>query len=296
MRTLFALVVSALQCLAAPFQIQVEVVDEQGRHLPSAEITCDTLPVPAFNIWNAPARRQRLSAKTDVNGVGKLEGQHALPQLVISASRDGFYTSSRRVGCEQKFIQLIMVKKLAQVKSRRLEILTSSLPQDGNAYGFDLMMGAFTPPLGVGQRSDVFIKGKCASVTTAAGARVSSEGLDLEMRHSEKGSGFLATPRPGQKSFGLSIAIGCADQSFSGLFWPRIAPQTGYEVIWKYEELGTTRAPAEAGVSQWIFRMRPEQGYYYGVLTDCHWLSDGRLRLVYELSMVPGNPSLEFIK
>ena len=149
------------------------------------------------------------------------------------------------------------------------------------------MMGAFTPPIGVGQRSDVFIKGKCTMVTSAAGIRVSSENSELEMWHSEKGSGFLATPRPSQKTFGLSIAAGCAEQSFPELFWPRIAPQTGYVARWNY--------PETAG-SQWIFRMRPDQGYYYGVLTDFHWLPDGRLRMVYELSEVPGNPSLEFIK
>ena len=287
MRTLFAIVVSTAQCVAAAFHLHVEVVDEQGRHLPSVEITCETLPVIAPNIWNAPARRQRLSAQTDVNGVAKLVGQHALPQIVVSAAIDSFYASSRRVTCEQKSVQLVLVKKLNQVKCRRLEILTSSLPQDGNAHGFDLMMGAFTPPIGVGQRSDVFIKGKCTMVTSAAGIRVSSENSELEMWHSEKGSGFLATPRPSQKTFGLSISAGCAEQSFPELFWPRIAPQTGYVARWNY--------PETAG-SQWIFRMRPDQGYYYGVLTDFHWLPDGRLRMVYELSEVPGNPSLEFVK
>ena len=287
MRTLSIVTLSSLQCLAAVFHLQVEVVDEQGRHLSSVDVACETLPVSASNIWNAPARRQRLSAKTDVNGVAKLEGQHALPQLVISASADGFYTSSRRVASEQKSIQLVLVKKLEQVKSRRLEILTSSLPQDGNSHGFDLMMGAFTPPIGVGKRSDVFIKGKCTVVTTSLGMHMSSENLELEMWHSEKGAGFLVTPRPGQKSFGLSIATGCDGQAFSGLFWPRVAPQTGYVAQWNYPETGG---------SQWIFRMRPEQGYYYGVLTDFHWVPDGRLRMVYELSEVPGNPSLEFIK
>jgi hypothetical protein len=298
MRALFMVTLSSLRCFAANFHLQVEVVDEYGKHMPSVEIVCDTLPVAASNIWNAPGRRERLCVKTDINGVARLEGQHALPQLVISASTDNFYTSTKRLSCEQKFAQLILVKKLEQVKCRRLEVLTSSLPQDGNSYGFDLMIGAFTPPLGVGRYPDVFIKGKYDTANTTSGVRALSVSRELEMRYSDKGSGFQPTPRPGQKSFGLSIAAGCDDQAFPELFWPRIAPQAGYQTQWAYTPpaMNHSQIQGGAGGPQWIFRIRPEQGYYRGVLTDFHWLPDGRLRMVYELSEAAGNPSLEFIK
>lgn len=289
MRTLSIVTLSSLQCLAAAFHLQVEVVDEQGRHLSSVDVACDTLPIAASNIWNAPGHRERLSVKTGINGVAQLEGQHALPLLVISASMETFYTSTKRVSCEQKFTQLILVKKLEQVKCRQVEVLTSALPRDGNSYGFDLTMGAFTPPLGVGRHPDVFIKGKYYSATPTIGGRVSSANQELEMQYPEKGSGCRSTPRPGQRLFGLSIAPGCEDQAFLGLFWPRIAPREGYETQWTYTSLPVDQ-------TQWIFRIRPEQGYYYGVLTDFYWTADGRLRLAYVISAVPGNLSLEFIK
>jgi len=298
MRAFFMVTLSSLRCLAADFHLQIEVIDEYGKHMPSIEIVCDTLPVAAANIWNAPGRRERLCVKTDINGVARLEGQHALPQLVISASTDNFYTSTKRVSCEQKFAQLTLVKKIEQVKCRRLEVLTSSLPQDGNSYGFDLMIGAFTPPLGVGWHPDVFIKGKYGTANTTSGVRASSVSQELEMRYSDKGSGFQRTPRPGQKSFGLSIAAGCDEQAFPELFWPRIAPRAGFETQLTYTSpaMNHSQVQVGAGEPQWIFRIRPEQGYYYGVLADFHWMPDGRLRLVYELSTVPGSPSLEFIK
>ena len=294
MRLFFITFMSALNVSAATFHLKVEVVDEDGKRLPSVVIAGEALPVSSPNIWNAPGRRKHFVAKTDADGFAKIEEQHILPQLVISASADNFYTSSIRVTCEQKVVKIILVRKLEQVKSRKFEIITSSLPQDGRLYGFDLIMGAFTTPLGVGRYPDVFIKGICPPVSKGTDPVVPFIDQDLEMHFPDQGTGFQPTPRPGQKSFSLSVAPSCEGQMFSGLDWPRRAPRMGYAMQWRRREFGITQLQGRAEEPQWIFRIRPEEGYYHGVMSDFRWLPDGRLRLVYEVSTISGSQSLEF--
>lgn len=287
-----------LRCAAAPFATEVTVVDESGAPLASAGVSADTVPRLAVDPWNAPAPRVRVEAATDEAGVARLVGEHALPELVVSAAMPGFHPAARRVARDAGMARLVLPRRLGSVGARRVDVLTRALPEDGAEHGFDLAMGAFVAPLGVGRHVDVWLSGRCPSARLARGA--SGAYVDeAQMRFAQPGEGVVATPRPGQAGFAATISPACDGQLLPALASPRQAPADGYVDRLAYRSArgplpGDIPAPGRVGSPQWIFRISREGGMVHGLITDFGWLEDGRLRLTYRLSEAPGNLSLEF--
>lgn len=292
------LLLLGLRCVAAPFAIEVSVADESGAPLAGAAVAADTVPRPAADPWNAPSRRVRVETAADGNGAARLTGEHALPELVVSAAMPGFHPAACRVGRDAAAARIVLPRRSEPVDSVCVDLLTRALPEDGAEHGFDLAMGAFTAPLGVGRRADVWISGRCPSARLARGAGGAYVD-EVLMRFGQPGDGVVATPRPGQPGFAASVSPACDGLLLPGLSGPRLAPSVGYVDRLVYRSArGPSPAdipgPGRAGAPQWIVRVTREGGAVHGLVTDLGWTEDGRLRLTYRLSVSPGNPSLEF--
>lgn len=287
-----------LRCAAAPFALEVEVIDETGATLGGAGVSADTVPRLSLDPWNAPSRRVRVSTVADEAGRARLEFDHALPEAVVSAAVPGFHPAACRVVRGQARARLVLARRLGSADSVRVDWVSRVLPQDGTAHGFDLAMGSPVAPLGVGRQADVWISGSCPSAQLprgAAGAYVDSARLRFVL----PGDGVFAVPRPGQDGFAAAVAPACADMLLPGLAAPRLAPEGGYESLLEYRSARGPSAsdlpgPGRIGASQWIFRITRDGGLLHGVITDFGWLEDGRLRLQYRISAELGNRSLEF--
>lgn len=300
-----------LHLLAAAVDLDVRVADELGRPIAGAEVTCEWIPRLSPDPWNQPHRRESGRALADERGRARLVGRHAPDHLTVTVRADGYYAVSRRLVARDQIVRLALLQQGARVESARVEILTSSLPQDGSQHPFDLERGSFLPPLGVGRRADVLLSGSCPSSRLPAGSRaVFSDTLRLVFLDAR--AGCLATLRPGQQRFAQSIQPFLGDSLLHGIEHPLEAPAEGYQseliyllartveapppgdLAWVRPAPGVVPGPGRIGAPQWIFRIRPGPAALHGVITDFGWVEDGRLRLRYRISQEPGNPSLEF--
>lgn len=300
-----------LPLLPAVVDLSVRVADELGRPIADAEVFSDLTPNLSPDPWNQPHPRQRVAGSTDERGRATLSGRHALDHLAVTAKAEGFYPTSRRVVARDQVVRLALLQQGPRVESVTVEVLTSLLPQDGHEYPFDLEMGAFLPPLGVGRRADALLSGRCASAQLPPGSRATFEDT-ARLRFVEARAGCLPTPRPGQEGFAQSVQPFLADQLLHDIQHPLEAPIQGYtsemtyllartteapppgDIAWVRPAPGVVPGPGRVGSPQWIFRIRPGPEALHGVLTDFGWMEDGRLRIRYRLSREPGNPSLEF--
>lgn len=300
-----------LPLFPAVIDLNVRVADELGRPIADAEVLSDLTPSLSPDPWNQPHPRQRVSGRTDERGRVTLSGRHALDQLAVTARAEGFYPTSRRIHARDQVVRLALLEQGPRVESVAVEVLTSLLPQDGREHPFDLEMGAFLPPLGVGRRADALLSGRCESAQLPPGSRATFEDL-ARLRFVEARAGSLPTPRPGQEGFAQSIQPFLADQLLPGIEHPLEAPLDGYareityrsartaeapppgDIAWVRPAPGVVPGPGRLGSPQWVFRIRPGPEALHGVLTDFGWMEDGRLRIRYRLSREPGNPSLEF--
>lgn len=297
MRHLLSLVLG-IRCAAAPFSVEVEVLDELGTPLPGAGLSIDTVPRLTPDPWNAPSRRVRVESMADGEGVARAAFDHALPEVMVTAVTPGFYPASRRMVRGSGRARVVLPRRLGSAEAVRVALLTRALPDDGAGHGFDLAMGAFTAPLGVGRQADVWISGRCPSARLsrgAAGAYVD----ELLMRFARPGDGVCAVPRPGQEGFAGSVSPACDGLLLPGLSSPRLAPAAGYVSPLAYRSArgpapSDLAGPGRIGAPQWIFRVEREGGALHGLITDFGWVEDGRLRLEYRISTVPGSRSLEF--
>ncbi len=287
-----------VRCAAAPFVIEVEVTDESGAPVVGAAVSCETVPRLALDPWNAPARRVVSRATADSRGRAHLAGDHALPELIVSAVAPGFHVAARRTPIGVSVARVVLPARLGTAESVRLELLTRALPDDDAEHGFDLLLGAFVPPLGVGRHADVFLRGRCpsASLPRASTAPYTDE---VVMRFAGLGDGIVAVPRPGQAGFAASVSSACTEMLLPDLVAPRRAPESGYTPLLAYRCSrgplpGELPGPGRIGSPQWIFRLSRESGYFHGVLTDFGWLPDGRLRIAYRISSEAGSYSLDF--
>lgn len=287
-----------LRCAAAPFSMDVEVVDETGARLGGAGVSADTVPRLSTDPWNAPSRRARVSVVADGEGRARLDFDHALPEVMVSAAMPGFYPAACRVSRGQARARLVLPRRLGSADSVRVDWVSRALPDDGAAHGFDLAMGSLVAPLGVGRHADVWISGSCPSARLPRDATAAYVDVAL-MRFVTPGDGVVPVPRPGQAGFATSVAAACHEMLLPGLQAPRMAPSAGYLGQLEYREARGPAAtdipgPGRIGAPQWIFRVRRESGALHGLITDFGWLEDGRLRLQYRISTEPSNVSLEF--
>lgn len=297
--------------LAASVQLDVRVADELGRAIPGAEVSCFLVPRLSPDPFNVSAERLRVAVLADDRGRARLEGRHVPDHLAVTARAEGFYPASRRVTAFDRVVRLSLLQQGPRVDSVRVDFLTSSLPADGSPVPFDLELGAFLPPLGVGRRADLLLSGRCESHRLPPGARDTFED-HAEMRFLDARAGIAPTPRPGQDGFAASVQPFLAEQLLHDLSHPLEAPLDGYrpslayrlartvpapppgDIAWLRPAPGVLPGPGRVGSPQWIFRIRPGPAALHGVITDFGWIEGGRLRLAYRISSEPGNPSLEF--
>lgn len=293
MRPLLLLLLGATVA-AAPFTLEVSVVDESGVPLPGAAVFAETMPAPSSDPWNTPSRRVRVESTADARGVARLMGRHGLATLVVGATAPGFHPALRQLALGDPSARLVLPRRLGVSGSARYTSLTHVLPDDGAEHGFDLLMGAFTEPLGVGRHADVWIRGRCqsASPSRASGATAVDE---VEMRFAQAGDGVAAVPRPGQPGFAAAIAPACADMLLPDLSFPRLAPHEGYlgRLVYRAVSSGGSAA-AHANAPQWILRVTRENGVVHGVLVDFGWVEGGLLRVECRVGLEADNPLLEF--
>jgi len=297
--------------LAASVQLDVRVVDELGRPIPDAEVSCQLVPRLSPDPFNVSAGRLALTARADDRGRARLEGRHAPDHLAVTARADGFYASSRRVTSFDRVVRLSLLQQGPRVDSVRVDFLTSSLPADGSPAPFDLELGAFLPPLGVGRRADLLLSGRCESHRLPPGARDTFEDV-ADLLFLDSRAGLVPSPRPGQDGFAASVPPFLAEQLLHDISHPLEAPPDGYrpslayrlartvpapppgDLAWVRPAPGVVPGPGRVGSPQWVFRIRPGPAALHGVITDFGWVDGGRLRLAYRISTEPGNPSLEF--
>ena len=306
------LALALLPSVSHALEIEVQVSDELGHPLSGAWVRVYWTPVPSPDPFNQPSIAQPTEAVTDGQGMAKLSGRHGLGRLRIDAGAAGYYVVSRSVdprSISSAHLQLPL--RGATVPARALDILTSALPADGEWRAFDFEVGAFLPPLGVGRHADILLRGRRGSADLPPGSRAPYRDW-LELRFSEEGAGAFATPRPGQLGYPESLGASDGDCKVFGLGHPRSAPREGYltelafveerlreapppgDVRWLQLNPDFVPGPAPAAAPQWVFRIRPRDGYRHGVLKAFGWLPDGRLRLTYVLAVEPGSVSLEF--
>lgn len=287
-----------LRCLGASFDIQVEVLDEDGAAIAGAAVFCDSVPRIAPDPWNAPARRVRVEATANEHGKVRMSGEHALPELVIGAVAPGFHAAACRTVASANAVRVVLPRRLGAVSSVQLELLTRALPDDGAEHGFDLALGAFTPPLGIGRKVDVWLRGRCPSASLPKASSVAYVD-EVTMRFAETRTGVVAVPRPGQPGFAESVSPACAGMLLPDLLAPRQAPQAGYLTELTYRSARgpspvDVPAPGRIDAPQWIFRISHDSELLHGVITDFGWMPDGRLRIIYRISTEPRNVSLDF--
>lgn len=308
--TRLLLLVSA-PATALTVDLDVRVTDELGYPIPDAWVRADWVPVASHDPWNTPSLTRPSEARTDVAGRARLSGRQSAPRFVVEAGAEGHYAVSRVLVARDQVVRLSLPLRGPAVRHRRLEILTSALPDDGEARPFDLEMGAFLPPLGVGRQSDVLLAGSRGSARLPKDSRAPYRDW-VTLRFTVPGTGLVATPRPGQPGFAAAHDGGNLGLRIRDLPHPREAPASGYidelpfveerlaeappagDLRWLRPDPAFVPGPGRLGAPQWIFRIRPGPAALHGVLTDFGWLPDGRLRLAYLLSDEPGNPSLEF--
>lgn len=299
-----------LHALAA-VELEVRMADPRGLPIVGGEVVCEMIPALSANPWVEVAARRRVSALTDSAGLARVSGTHAPSQLAVTGHAPGYYGSTRLVAAGDRRASLCLFPQGARVASSRVELLTEDLPGDGVGRAFDLELGAFLPPLGVGRHADVMISGRCESRALPAGSRAAFRD-HAEIRFVTDGSGCAPTPRSGQEGFAASVSPGLAGQLLHGIFHPLSAPTEGYlsslsyvlerpqEPVGKVEGLrpafsqGIPASPGRIGSPQWIFRIRSGPAALHGVITDFGWVEGGRLRLRYTISAEPGVLSLEF--
>lgn len=304
------LMVSA-PAVALTVDLDVRVSDELGYPVPDAWVRVDWVPLLSHDPWNSPSLTRPAEARTDVAGRARLSGRQAAPRLVVEAGAEGHYAVSRVLLSRDQVVRLSLPLRGPAVRHRRLEILTSALPEDGEPRAFDLEMGAFLPPLGVGRQADILLRGARESARLSKDSRAPYRDW-VTLRFAEAGAGIVATPRPGQPGFAAAHDGGVGGLRIRDLSHPREAPTGGYalelpfvearlaeapppgDLRWLRPDPSFVAGPGRIGAPQWIFRIRPGPAALHGVLTDFGWLPDGRLRLAYLLSDEPGNPSLEF--
>lgn len=250
--------------------LDVRVLDEAGRPLPSAVVRADWIPVATADPWNAPSGRKPEEVTVDGDGRARLAATHAHEWVVVEASSPGAHSVARRVRLAAGPAEFRLPARVPAVSGRRVRVWLADLPPDGEEAGFDLELASWTFPRGVGFRSDV---------------RIAVHPQGLRLRFAEPGAGACPCPRPGQPGFAAAVGLADDQDRSRDLAYPRRAPAEGYQ--------STVFLPHPSD-PQWILRLPRENAAAYAVLREVRLEPDGRLRLAYVLGEDGFSDSLNF--
>jgi hypothetical protein len=149
-----------------PFQVTMQVVDDEGRPVEGAlaKVAYERPPRGASSV-----RIESASGNTDTTGRVVLQGKTALPGISYGVEKVGYYQvrgpryhfkekTWRRWQPWNPTIEVVLkrIKNPVPMYGRKVE---KGLPVLNETIGYDLMMGDWTPPHGQGQTADFVLFG-----------------------------------------------------------------------------------------------------------------------------------------
>jgi hypothetical protein len=285
----------------AEAKITVSVVDEARQPIASANVSVAFYaPRSATDLWQG-LKAQSVNGKTDTNGIFVATGKTA-HSVRLAVSRQGYYESIESVKfssqeCEKwvPYNPTVDIVLRAQEAPRPLYakmFQDVELPAEGEAVGYDLVLGDWTSPYGEGVQPDLTF----------------SLIRDYKSRFDYASTFTIAVS--GRYDGFVSIPTGDVIQN-SGCVFPRYAPEGGYTetklVLKTIVQPGQVDKHTCSLLSQNLFfRVRTKvdengriQEANYGKLVgpiECglHDTKTGKLRLTYYLNPDVNDRNLEF--
>lgn len=258
--------------LGAAFNtVEIKVVDEQGKPLPTATVRAQWVPEPAQDPWNAAAKVVPQVVAVNPQGEARLQGRHLHTRLIIEVTAPGFYSLIRRHGFKEVPLECRMLARGPHSPCRSVQVEFKALPPIGQEVGFDLERASWLPPLGVGQVADVMIT-------------LLAEGVHL--RWPEPETGVHIVPLPGGEGYSAALGLAHPRDALFELNHARRAPATGYA-----RELHLPK-PRHA---RYIVRFKRGDLWVYAVVSSISYQPTSRLGLGYIVGEPTAGDSIEFM-
>lgn len=225
---------------AKPWKATVKVTDESGAPVPGATVTVGYYIEPQGSRTIASGSNKGI---TDTNGVFVAGGQTRSTDLFFGVTKAGFYHSQLQyeLGLPTQYDALkwspsltLTLKKIGHPIPMYARKVQTKLPKDAEAIGFDLTVGDWVQPFGVGKSTDLIL-----TATRKVKSDTEYE-ADLTLSFPNTGDGIAVIPT--EPKTGSDLAL------------PPTAPESGYESqrSWHYTQ---SERPA------------PVAGYFYRVHT-----------------------------
>jgi hypothetical protein len=163
---------------------------------------------------------KKITAITDNNGTVSSRGVGDTFGYEINLP--GYYISSgaRSLSDQGTTTVTVMLKKIDSPKPMYAKKVRATLPSDGKAYSYDLMMGDWLPPLGQGVTPDLIF------VAKAYWKSVNDYDQELKLSFSNLDDGI----QPIQ-----------VQETGSILRLPKIAPTSGYQSTWQWKHADSSK-------------------------------------------------------
>jgi len=222
-----------------PANVSIQVLDEEGAPLTNA---------PVRFVWRAD---QQEVVQSDGQGIAFSKGVSEHGDVGIASQPDGFYASEQTVwvnGYRENdleyrqfldFNDTITVKRIRQPARMYVKNVRTTIPAEGEPVGYDLQIGDWVAPFGIGLRGDILFT------------------LRREVRSPKDYRAELSVsfPRPED-----GIVLVPEGSRMSQLESDYEAPEDGYTSRWT---IVSSRSPDEAAggipsISNAYFRVRTE--------------------------------------
>jgi hypothetical protein len=213
--TLVVMVVYLFYVLVFPSsRFVVKVVDEAGNPIKGIPVELEF--EHSFSTGN-PIAEKRISTTTDSSGV--VSGSGWADEAVYIINVKGFYKSiaDRSLVDHYETTCKTVLKTIDNPKPMYAKNMAATIPSDGKAYSYDLMLGDWLPPLGHGVTPDIVF------TVTAYWKSVYDYKQELTLSFSN--------PDDGIQPFVISFP-----DSGSVLRLPKKAPTSGYMSQWKWKK------------------------------------------------------------